>query len=103
MSSHINDGGPAFPVREAERFNPENNETHATEQHWGMSLRDYFAGQALGAIMITEVMEAFRRNDYDGKQDHNTYVPVQTMEELAQLAYGFADAMVERHGRDGAA
>ena len=44
-------GGPAFPVREAERFNPENNETHAIEQHWGMSLRDWFAGKALLGIM----------------------------------------------------
>lgn len=49
-----NDGGPAFPVREAERFNPENNETHAIEQHWGMSLRDWFAGQALAGMLSSE-------------------------------------------------
>lgn len=49
--NEIDDGGLAFPVREAERFNPENNETHAIEQHWGMSLRDYFAGQALVGLL----------------------------------------------------
>ena len=44
-------GGPAFPVREAERFNPENNETHMIEQHWGMSLRDWFAGMVVSEIL----------------------------------------------------
>lgn len=43
MSEPINDGGPAFPV------------TEDAWENFGMSLRDYFAGQALaGAISNPE-------------------------------------------------
>lgn len=42
MSDTINDGGPAFPV-----------ETTATPYAPGMSLRAYFAGQALAGFCST--------------------------------------------------
>jgi len=36
MSAPINDGGPAFP----------------SEKEWGMTLRDYFAGKAIEALIV---------------------------------------------------
>ena len=40
MSDKPNDGGPAFPCTDAKGFTSE-----------GMSLRDYFAGQALAGLI----------------------------------------------------
>lgn len=48
--SSINNGGPAFPRPYFEH--PTNGE-HSLAQE-GMSLRDYFAGQALGGIIASE-------------------------------------------------
>jgi hypothetical protein len=59
-----------------------------------MTLRDYFAAKAMAAFQISEVLEAFRRNDYDGLQSHNTYIPLGRCEEYAQAAYRMADAMI---------
>ena len=42
------DGGPAFPHKETRVEGPL---TVATRQHNGLSLRDYFAGQAMVAII----------------------------------------------------
>jgi hypothetical protein len=43
MSDEINDGGPAFP----------SHGTMGEVTHEGMSLRDYFAGQALAGLLMT--------------------------------------------------
>ena len=43
MSTPINDGGPAFPVAETIHVYGPN----------GMTLRDYFAGQALAGILAS--------------------------------------------------
>lgn len=103
MKEKTNDGGPAFPVREAERHNPANNETHSIEQHWGMSIRDYFAAQAMqGAIA-----EGSLRNIATLIQD---VYPEMTSEDVAkasnaQLAkrcYAIADAMLAARTEGGA-
>lgn len=64
------DGGPAFPVPLNARF--------------GMSLRDWFAGQALAGLLANELHDA----TWDG---------------FAADAYGLADAMIaakrEREGQ----
>jgi hypothetical protein len=65
MSAPINDGGLAFPYRETEN-------TGQFQHHYGMTLRDYFAGQALSA-------------DYMGD-----YAPA----EQGRVAYEVADAML---------
>ena len=44
MSTPINDGGPAFPYRETEN-------SGQYWHHYGMTLRDYFAGQALAGVL----------------------------------------------------
>lgn len=64
MSTPINDGGPAFPVPQYRNTLP------------GMSLRDWFAGQALAGIMA---------NADNGWADHN---------ELSNTAFIYADAML---------
>lgn len=63
MSAQINDGGPAFP--------DDNSQV-------GMSLRDYFAGQALAGI------SANPREDYSGT----------TRDDKANESYRQADAML---------
>ena len=45
MSTPINDGGPAFPLI--------NEHTHPTTINNGMTLRDYFAGQALASLLVS--------------------------------------------------
>jgi hypothetical protein len=45
MSAPINDGGPAFPMG----YHPEGNNA----DHFGMTLRDYFAAAALQGLMAS--------------------------------------------------
>lgn len=69
----MKDGGPAFPCPSTV-YDPD---THAEfdAKDWGMSLRDYFAGQALAGI-------------YANPESRHTY------EEAATVAYRTADAMI---------
>lgn len=66
MSTSINDGGPAFP---SERVNE-----YSTPKR-GMSLRDWFAGQALAGLLA----------DSNAKGTKSEYV---------KDAYGIADTML---------
>jgi hypothetical protein len=70
MSAKIDDGGPAFPT--------EPNTQPGFYVHHGMSLRDWFAGQALHEIAANHI--------FRGNASH--------MQECAKLAYEFADAML---------
>lgn len=66
-----NDGGPAFPVQEDERL----------FGSYGMTLRDWFAGQVLTGMIM--------RNGLRGRGD------VEWFEQLgASYAYQVADAML---------
>lgn len=79
-----NDGGPAFPVQTF--FNPNSGEMGNTGQYWdgnGMSLRDWFAGQAL-AVMLYDVQLSGSFDRY------------------ANAAYGLADAMLAERAKGGA-
>lgn len=69
-----NDGGPAFPVTLFE------GQTLGDGSANGMSLRDWFAGQAL-ASMNYEWFESARRT-----------------KEMSNEAYGIADAMLAARG-----
>jgi hypothetical protein len=44
MNQPINDGGPAFPMG----YHPEGN----SADQFGMTLRDYFAGKAIEALIV---------------------------------------------------
>lgn len=77
--SDTNDGGPAFPFDWIDT-QPHTGKQVIREQFDGMSLRDYFAGQALASLCNVY-------NDSTHTQDN------------AKIAYANADAMLaEREG-----
>lgn len=79
MSELPKDGGPAFPEVPTD--------LNAYEGRPGMSLRDWFAGQALAAII------EHCRTDTDAR-----YSPdIEAF--FAKRAYGVADAMLEARGK----
>jgi hypothetical protein len=65
------DGGPAFPMNTAARG-------EYIPQRDGMSLRDWFAGQALAGLLASE--------------EPDFQMPSKA--KLADTAYGYADAML---------
>lgn len=72
------DGGPAFPTAEVRDLDGNVKWTPG----WGMSLRDWFAGQALAGILA----------------DHTTNP---TTDAAAGHAYRFADAMLAERAKAG--
>jgi hypothetical protein len=83
MMTDTKDGGPAFP-REA-YVNP--NGTTIRTGSDGMSLRDWFAGQALTGILGPNY-DWFTSGDRTGSRAH----------EAAYFAYSLADAMLAARG-----
>lgn len=71
-----NDGGPAFPA--------EGGSDSGLHANPGMTVRDWFAGQAIGALI--EVFDRFAPE-------------VATHENMAQDAYKLADAMLEARSK----
>lgn len=67
MSHKTDDGGPAFPTEETEQY----------IAGWGMSLRDYFAAQAIAGMNIVMSSGGAAENK-------------------AAIAYEIADAMLAR-------
>lgn len=65
------DGGPAFP---ADELNQQTGSVHT--QHFGMSLRDYFAAKALQGLLADSNVSAERNK-------------------FAESAYELADAMLK--------
>ena len=55
MKTPSNDGGSAFPLI--------NDHTHPTTINNGMTLRDYFAGQALAGILVSPNLTHLSIND----------------------------------------
>ena len=91
MSTVADDGGPAFPGQLMD-FQPHTGNQVVRDQWFGMTLRDWFAGQALSHI----------GNEYVAcgditpqAQDH--------AKTLAAHAYNIADAMIaaRKGGTDG--
>lgn len=70
--STINDGGPAFPITE-----------YGLQGYNGMSLRDWFAGQALAGMLAANAHPA-----YGHSKPPNCEI-------AAVVAYKAADAMIE--------
>jgi hypothetical protein len=77
MSQPISDGGPAFPMG----YHPEGN----SADHFGMTIRDYFAAAALQGIL--------------SGADRSTVKYLENMRypagEMSSAAYNIADAMLK--------
>jgi len=86
MSMPINDGGPAFPQHLA--FGP-NGEAVTAGMYFaegpGMTLRDWFAGQALPAVIQQLKLHKDGRHEID------------------RVCYELADAMLAERAKGGAA
>jgi hypothetical protein len=80
MSAPIDDGGPAFPI-------PDSHHANGQVQYGanGMTLRDWFAGQALAGEMASQSAE---------KGEYLISCSSETLEKKASLFYRFADAMI---------
>ena len=78
--SKQNDGGPAYPRMSV-----------ATEGYDGMSLRDYFAGQALAGLIVARCQLAIETSDCS---DAETRLEVMKPSSLAGESYRHADAML---------
>jgi hypothetical protein len=76
MTTERKDGGPAFPITDADRWGK-------TVVRGGMSLRDWFAGQALAGMLAWKAGES-------------------TVESFAETAYMHADAMLSERQKGGA-
>jgi len=81
MSTQIDDGGPAFPC--PVEFDP--NGQLVSHGSFGMTLRDWFAGQTLAGEFV--------QSEYAGHYPNEC--PQRTLKERAQLLYRMADAMIE--------
>lgn len=81
MAENINDGGPAFPNPSLadENYRPQPGDN-------GMTLRDYFAGQALAGLAGMNV------------NDGSDFLHPLGVKSAAQWAYTFADAMIAARG-----
>lgn len=78
MTEQPKDGGPAFPARPREQMM--GGTISATNE--GMSLRDWFAGQALMGVLAGGLADTIPHDDINGGRD------------AAFFAYQYADAMI---------
>lgn len=104
MSATINDGGPAFPRTYSTDYL--SNSCAMIETSGGMSLRDWFAGQALaGFVSQPDGEYSFRwKNTETGETRFlgyganpagpNWVVTKTAMEAMAEAMYKHADAMI---------
>ena len=72
-----NDGGPAFPRQNDDQLHAE----------LGMTLLDWFAGQALAGLLTSDAAIKYLRNDAIKKN-------VRPRAHIAARAYIYADAMI---------
>ena len=77
MSDSINNGGPAFPLPASTQPNGE-HQWH----EYGMSLRDYFAGQALAGLLTQLAEDEFGPGHF------------------AKASYEMADAMLAARNKE---
>jgi hypothetical protein len=80
--SAIKDGGPVFPLPKDIQASLRSGCFGVLYDHRGMSLRDWFAGQALAGLVF--------HNDYGAVSD----------KDIAKGAYKFADAMLKAREED---
>jgi hypothetical protein len=91
VSPTVDDGGPAFPV-----ITPDTEGYANVPISGGMTLRDYFAGQALNSLTVTALANE--------KSDRGVWSPesmtlVSWEDRVAEVSYKLADAMLSRRQR----
>jgi hypothetical protein len=86
MSTPIKDGGPAFP--EISTRADEHDGSQIVYSAGGMSLRDYFAGQALAGLLGSGDFNLIRIMDYTSSPDDKT------AKAWAVVCYKLSDAML---------
>ncbi len=86
--SPINDGGPAFPSEQGHTPDLEWNQTFER----GMTLRDWFAGQALSGILADPNTHVGFTDETTGSGWSND--PRKFITEVSESAYEHADAMI---------
>jgi len=79
-----NDGGSAFPHEADYIRNNSGGYDFKVDHHPGMTLRDYFAGQALAAIPLKDAMQRISNKSSAGEVIC-----------AADLAYRYADQMLK--------
>jgi hypothetical protein len=79
--SKIEDGGPAFPV---ETYGNGRGKQTSPDAGWetGLSIRDWFAGQALGGLAANPTLDRQKWHDY------------------ARGSYAMADAMLAERNKE---
>jgi hypothetical protein len=96
-------GGPAFPTSAEVNFNARPQTTTDQSKPWflynGMTLRDWFAGQALSeAIQQADVLPTRDLAALFGRGEDDP-PPVTRQEAVAALAYAYADAMLAQRSK----
>lgn len=100
MAEQPTDGGPAFPVggEDAIRWPQGHKNGGQLFEACGMSLRDYFAGQALVGILGASVAGPHSEQEGDTAmlyaRDASSLETNGHMPSIAALAYRLADAML---------
>lgn len=90
-----NDGGPAFPIPDDGTWaDPQTCKVFVPYR--GMSLRDWFAGQALAGMCVGLVGE-LREN---GTSTISAYAHGPCNKVLAERAYAIADSMLKERSRE---
>jgi len=80
----INDGGPAFPLKES-----------GTRDALGMTLRDYFAGKAMAALIAEPVSEGWPGTVAHWANQLQRHTQMSGLDIVAHVAYMMADAMLK--------
>lgn len=86
----INDGGPAFPCD----VQVEDNNGSHYEEHYGLTMRDWFAGQALAGL-LPKLPLIDQTGEFGIKVADKTAYNM----DVAESCYGFADAMLAARER----
>ena len=86
MSAPINDGGPAFPVAMNE----------ISGAYCGMTLRDWFAGQALAGLSARSV-DVYRKLERTGTSILE--IEQELKDVICDVSYKYADAMLAARER----
>ena len=89
-STKINYGGPAFP-HSSQPLDAQGNPMCGEHSEWGMTLRDYFAGQALAAL----INQLANTSKADKEMKKLGMCEGQFDRLCAKCAYDYADAMLK--------